>query len=331
MSKFNPSRDLLDLHGKVAIVTGGNSGIGFWTVSHLSRKGAKVYMAARNEQKAKNALERLAEVAKDCKDVGEVVWLPLDLDDPREVQRAAEVFMSKERRLDILINNAGMLAGPFEKTKDGVSRMMVVKYVILIQPFAVVFNEYTSHISPFVFTNTLYPVLEKTSREEGSDVRVINLKHTDFTSLEGFNETYASEYFADMKVYAKSKLANILWTKSLQQRYDFDDIAITCISLHPGGVYSEGVLGTYKHLPLGLGWVATKTTKWVLLGAEEGAYTSLFAAASKTVSEKRQEYRATYLVPFGKITTPSSLARDAELGQALWKTTDQILQDNYQM
>ena len=59
-------------------------------------------MAARNEQKAKNALERFAEVAKDCKDAGEVVWLPLDLDDPREVQRAAEVFMSKEDRLDIL-------------------------------------------------------------------------------------------------------------------------------------------------------------------------------------------------------------------------------------
>ena len=61
-----------------------------------------MYMAARNEQKAKHALERLAEVAKDCKDAGEVVWLPLDLDDPREVQRAAEVFMSKEERLDIL-------------------------------------------------------------------------------------------------------------------------------------------------------------------------------------------------------------------------------------
>lgn len=151
-------------------------------------------------------------------------------------------------------------------------------------------------------------------------------------------------------IAAKSKLANILWTKSLQQRYDADDIAITCISLHPGGVYSgtclppctstvlgptsrraEGVLGTYDRLPLGLGWIATKTTKWVLLGAEEGAYTSLFAAASKTVGEKRQEYRATYLVPFGKITTPSSLARDAELGQALWKTTEQILQDIYQM
>ena len=59
-------------------------------------------MAARNEQKAKSALERLAEITKDCKDAGEVVWLPLDLDDPREVKRAAEEFMNKEDRLDIL-------------------------------------------------------------------------------------------------------------------------------------------------------------------------------------------------------------------------------------
>ena len=77
-----------------------------------------------------------------------------------------------------------MLASPFEKTKDGVSRMMVVKYVILIQPFAVIFNEYTSHISPFVFTNTLSPVLEKTSREEGSDVRVVNVSTNAYTTIQ---------------------------------------------------------------------------------------------------------------------------------------------------
>lgn len=59
-------------------------------------------MAARNEQKAKNALERLAEIAKGCNGAGEVVWLPLSLDDPREAKRVAEEFLSKENRLDIL-------------------------------------------------------------------------------------------------------------------------------------------------------------------------------------------------------------------------------------
>lgn len=95
--------------------------------------------------------------------------------------------------------------------------------------------------------------------------------------------------------------------------------------------YPEGVLDSYKYLPSGVAWLASMTTKYFMLGAEEGAYTSLFAAASSAVGEKRDEYRATYLVPYDKITIPSPLARDPELGQALWKTTEQILHDVYKI
>ncbi|PPR00717.1 hypothetical protein CVT24_001004 [Panaeolus cyanescens] len=91
--------DLLDLHGKVAIVTGGNTGLGYATIQFLARRGAKVYMAARNRSKALEAIEQLkAEGIED----GCVHWLELDLSEPALARKAAEDFLAIESRLDIL-------------------------------------------------------------------------------------------------------------------------------------------------------------------------------------------------------------------------------------
>ncbi|KAH9921374.1 hypothetical protein B0H21DRAFT_701637, partial [Amylocystis lapponica] len=98
---FDPAADLPDLTGKVIIVTGGSSGIGYATLQHLARHGAKVYMAARSEAKAQAALARL-EAEGVAPGNGTVRWLPLDLCDPRNAQKAAEEFMAKEKRLDVL-------------------------------------------------------------------------------------------------------------------------------------------------------------------------------------------------------------------------------------
>ena len=117
---FDPATDVPDLKGKVVIVTGGkyvvalyiarastlltcnsSAGVGFATIQHLARHGAKVYMAARNEQKAKAAIERLHADGLGPGN-GEVIWLQLDLSNPRDVKKAAEEFLQKEQRLDIL-------------------------------------------------------------------------------------------------------------------------------------------------------------------------------------------------------------------------------------
>lgn len=114
---FNPTTDLPDLSGKVVLVTGGkyvanictwliihslcSAGIGYSTVKHLARHGAKVYMAARNQSKAEAAIAQLRAEGLGPGN-GEVVWLELDLKDPLNAKRAAEEFMKREKRLDVL-------------------------------------------------------------------------------------------------------------------------------------------------------------------------------------------------------------------------------------
>lgn len=107
--------DMVDMTGKIVIVTGGNSGIGYISCQKLLEKNAKVYMAARNSQKTTNALKRLKE------ETGrDIAHLPIDLADLHTVRTAAEQFLRQENRLDVLLNNAGVMATPYKQlTKDG--------------------------------------------------------------------------------------------------------------------------------------------------------------------------------------------------------------------
>jgi len=97
--KFDSAKDVPELDGKVAIVTGSTSGIGFAVVQILVRKGAKVYIAARSEEKAKASLKRIEDEGHGK---GQAEWLHLDLSDPALAKKSAEEFLTKEQRLDIL-------------------------------------------------------------------------------------------------------------------------------------------------------------------------------------------------------------------------------------
>ncbi|RDB16046.1 hypothetical protein Hypma_003421 [Hypsizygus marmoreus] len=314
--KFDPATDLVDLKGKVAIVTGGNAGIGFGTVQHLARGGAKVYLAARNEERATGAIARLREAGY-APGNGEVVWLKLDLSDPRDAKKAAEAFLKKEERLDILVNNAGILSGPFEKTSDGVSTMVVVNY-----------------ISPFVFTRTLLPLLTETARKPDSDVRIVNLasitakltpSNVSFKTIEDFNVTGRGSLMPGLVRYGHSKFLDILWTKTLQKRLDAASppIPITAIAIHPGGV------DTFTHR-----WVFPRFFGWLVglfvADVEHGAYTSVFAAAGKGVRERREVYGGMYLEskPVGRIarTRTDGRVEDERLGREMWETTERFLE-----
>ncbi|KAK7683130.1 hypothetical protein QCA50_013803 [Cerrena zonata] len=143
--RFNPAMDVPDLSGKVMIVTGGNAGIGLATVRHLARSGAKVYLGARNEEKAKAAIEKLKQEGLGPKN-GEVIWLKLDLSDPKKAKEAALEFLEKEKKLDVLVNNAAMTLEPYTKTHYDIQDVMVINV-----------------LSPIVFTNTLLPLMKETA------------------------------------------------------------------------------------------------------------------------------------------------------------------------
>ncbi|KAG8902443.1 hypothetical protein FRC00_007979, partial [Tulasnella sp. 408] len=115
-SQYDPLKEVPDLKDKVAIVTGGNSGIGYETVKWLAAKGAKVErgrdLRARDESRGKSAVERITESIAGYPSVGSVHWLELDVETPRRAKAGAQRFLAQESRLDILINNAGVDVSP---------------------------------------------------------------------------------------------------------------------------------------------------------------------------------------------------------------------------
>lgn len=147
--------DLPDMSGKVAIVTGGNTGIGKVTCLELVKKHATVYLAARTKERAENALKDIKKEVTDA----QIEWLPLDLLSLRQVSEAAGSFVKKEKKLNYLLNNAGIMATPYSETENG---------------YEIQFG--TNHMGPFLFTQKLLPMLEATAEKE--DVRIVNVSST---------------------------------------------------------------------------------------------------------------------------------------------------------
>ncbi|KAF8190180.1 NAD-P-binding protein [Pholiota molesta] len=309
---FDPQKDLKDLTGKVAIVTGGNTGIGYHTVKFLARKGAKVYLGARNEAKAKEAIIQLE---REGLGPGQVIWLHVDLADPRWAKMAAEDFLQRESRLDILINNAAQLTGAYEETRDGISSVVV-----------------TNYFSPFVFTRMLLPLLMKTSKEPKSDVRIVSLgsiAHTQkhamnpdlkFEEIQDFNQEFASDFYPDWARYSMTKLTAILFARELQKRLDEWEIPIISIPIHPGEVNTFA-----DRLPWPI--LANIVMEVFFMRPEAGSYTSCFAAASPLIEEFPEKYRYTYLEPVGVVGKLSENAKSIDLASQLWETTETILKD----
>ncbi|KAH7930284.1 NAD(P)-binding protein [Leucogyrophana mollusca] len=298
-SHFNPVSDLPDLSGKVILVTGGNAGIGRSTVKHLARHGAKVYMAARNEGKAKEAIAQLQAEGLGPGN-GEVLFLQLDLADPRNAKKAAEELMSKEKRLDIVTMT--------------ISR--------------------TSVVSPFVLTRSLLPLLKQTAAEPNSDVRIVVVSsdgHTTvkgnphFRDLDDLNDECKDAYIPGFARYCRSKLANVLYARELQKRLASEGVDITVISLHPGTVKTA-----FAERPP---YVRYKRILDILVyplfftSPDIGAHSSTFAAGSETVRKDREKYKGVYLTPSCKIQKLSKVAMDDTLAKELYETVERVLDD----
>lgn len=315
-----------DLTGKVAIVTGGNSGLGYITCLELARKNAKVYMASRNRTKAEEAIQKLkAELKKNKTSAGAdsnddstahepfVEFLEFDLAKVASGKAAAEAFLGKEERLDMLINNAGIMATPYELSADGIELQAC---------------NGTGH---FGLTIPLLPVLKKTDAEPGSQVRIVNLSsiahrtsasNPDFSSLDALNRKYGSTWIR----YGNSKLSNILFNNELQRRLEGTNIH--CLAVHPGVVDTDLFRGLGESFPLLKPFLGIKSIfrGTVLISPEQGALTQLYAATSPDVSEK--QLKGKYLVPYAKLETPSRLAQDPDRTLALqfWTLCESLYQ-----
>ncbi|TDL16838.1 NAD-binding protein [Rickenella mellea] len=303
---FNPATDVPDLTGKVAIVTGGNSGMGFTAVQQLARKGAKVYLAARNESRATGAISRL-EAEGLGPGNGKVEWLKLNLSDPKQAKAAAEEVLAKEMTLDILVNNAAIQSSPWQMNPFGIQETFIV-----------------NHFSPYIFTKTLLPLLKSTA-QAGHDVRIVNVRYVGYCRSQDYNVKFEGQFLDGLKRYGTSKLANMLWTNELQRNFDEEKVPIICISVDPHGVITEGsIAGTKKSFGM---WLVFHLTKPFLYTAEEGGHSITLPAASPVVRQNPELYRGALLKHISKVSPKPKIGQDEALAKELIDSTEKFLQE----
>ncbi len=209
-SKWNAD-DIPDLTGKIIVVTGGNSGLGFESVKAFASKGARVVMACRSLVKGEEAVKQITEINPSA----DVELMGLDLMKMSSIKRFAWSFKQKYPRLNVLLNNAGIMTTPYQLTNDGFESQMG-----------------TNHLGHFALTGLLMEVLAQTPHSRV--VTVSSMAHRqgnmDFDNLL-FEK---GSGYTPMKAYSRSKLANLLFTFELQRWFEAHGLDNLALAAHPG-------------------------------------------------------------------------------------------------
>ncbi|MCR5632804.1 MAG: SDR family oxidoreductase [Eubacterium sp.] len=244
------------LEGKVAIVTGANSGMGLATTAALSDLGARVIMLCRNEERGEKALSELMK-----KDGRSLELIICDLGDYDSIKRFAKQVKSEYEKIDILVNNAGFISLDRQETKEGLERQFGI-----------------NHIGHFLLTELL---LSKMG--EGSRIVIVasGAHKTGRIHFEDINLTHG---FNVITAYSQSKLANVLYTRELARRTRERGITVNCC--HPGAVATN--IGIDRNT--GFGKTITGALKPFFQTPEEGAKTAIFLATDDSVKNISGEY-----------------------------------------
>ncbi|KAF4908215.1 putative oxidoreductase [Colletotrichum viniferum] len=311
---FHPD-SLSDLKGKVFIVTGGNSGIGYHTVARLAEHGAHVYICVRSLEKGARAI---AEINEKCPSAN-VDLLQMDLTDLATVVAATKYFLTLETTLHGLVNNAGIMATPFEITKDGHEAQWQVKY-----------------LAHWVLTEHMLPLMLQSSKNLApSSVRIVNLTSSGHLGAPkggiNFNDPSLREGNTWTQ-YGQSKLANNLHTKSLHERYGpgsrsarNEEGEIWVTSVHPGMAETNIAAPARESRSIIMIVLSLFRVLGFVWPADKGSWNSVFCAASE---EMEAEQAGGYLEIFRRFGEPrwqSSAAKDVGLPKELEKWTRGVM------
>lgn len=204
---------------KTVVITGANTGIGFATAKSFIEDGHHVILACRNPQKAEKARIELEHIAK-----GKVEFISLDLNSLEQINQSANILLGKLDKIDVLVNNAGIMTPSLESTEEGYEKQLGVNYL--------------GHV---LWTMKLLELVKKS--EAGRIINLASMMHLIGTiKFDQFQATDVKGYNGVLS-YANSKLANLLFSHALAEQ--LQDTQITCNALHPGGVDSE----IYRELP----------------------------------------------------------------------------------
>jgi NAD(P)-dependent dehydrogenase (short-subunit alcohol dehydrogenase family) len=288
-----------DGRGKVAIVTGANSGIGYETARALVAKGGQVIMACRSMEKGQAALGEIRAEHPD----GAVELMELDLADLSSVKRFAEEFLNSHDQLDLLINNAGVMMMPeLSRTADG---------------FEMQFD--TNHLGHFALTGLLLETINNTP-----EARVVNISSTmhRFGRLH-FDNLNAEESYSPQGAYSASKLANLLFTYELQRRFESADVETISTASHPG--FTATNLQRHSALYRFIGNV-------MAMRPAQGALPTLYAATESGVDG------GSYYGPDGlmeargypKRVGSNKRSHDRAVAERLWTVSEELTGLRYQ-
>jgi NAD(P)-dependent dehydrogenase (short-subunit alcohol dehydrogenase family) len=252
-----------DLSGRTAVVTGGNSGIGLEAAIELARHGAHVVITSRDAARGEQALRQLRSKAAAA---SAEVW-GLDLADLASVRRFAERLAAGHDRLDLLVNNAGVMAVPRSRTTDGFEMQIG-----------------TNHLGHFALTGRVLPLLLAGERQT-RDVRVVTLSSNAHRVGKLSRDDLMREHgYQAWGAYGRSKLANLLFTHELQRRLQDAGSSVKAVAAHPGLAGTNLVAaGPMTRAPGPLRSLASGITKLVGQSAALGAWPTLRAATDPDV------------------------------------------------
>ncbi|KAF9176964.1 hypothetical protein BGZ51_009281 [Haplosporangium sp. Z 767] len=314
-----------DLTGKVAIVTGANSGLGYATTVGLAAHGAHVFMACRSEARCKEAMVRIREeVAKRFPNGPwrehpggpsvKLEFLEVDMNDLSKVQTAAEQFLQTGLPLHLLVNNCGIGGTPWALSADGIEQQFAVNY-----------------LGPFAFTMAL---LDRLKESQPSRVVTVSSTAYEHFAAEGIDvQTIRTESEADMTPYdryARSKFASILFTKALGRRLAND--LVYCNVLYPGivdtdfGHHSNTITTTNISMAERVMKAAQRSFTYLIgVSPERGALTVLHAATALEI--EYGEARGKFFIPVGNQMRVNQILEEEERQEELWRFSEAIVNE----
>ncbi len=297
----------VELSGRTAIVTGGYSGIGLETTRALAQKGVRVIVPVRSPEKA---AETLAGVQ------GDVKTAPLDLADLGSVRAFAESMLGELQHLDLLVNNAGIMACPLSRVGPGWESQFGV-----------------NHMGHFALTKALLPLIEKTP-----GARVVALSSTGhkISDIRWDDIQFERDEYNKWKAYGQAKTANALFANALSRR--LRDSGGQAFAVHPGGIFTP----LQRHLPkeeqIALGWLGedgepSEMAKAGFKTPEQGCSTTLWAATAAVLEGKPGVYCEDCDIaaptdpesPMARYQGVDAHASSDESAEKLWAISEELL------
>lgn len=289
---------MTDMTGKTVVITGANAGIGLETAAGLARRGARVVGVARDRRRGEVAVAviegRLNRGGTEARPAGSVELAVADLSSMAQVRSLAEELRRRCPRIDVLVNNAGLIRDRREETVDGFETAMAV-----------------NHLAPFLLTALLRSVMETTA-----PARVVNVaSRAHLRARLDVDDLQSRQAYDPWVVYGNTKLANVLFTRELARRLAGTGVTANC--LHPGVVRTRFAADGDTGFPFSL---AVALARPFFLSPAAGAATSIYLASSPEVAETSGEYFVRC-----RLAPTSADGRDTELARRLWERSEELV------